>query len=83
MALPPIDMSADLEEMGPEEGTSEDADLESEGEESHDLDPMFASDVAEALPDLDDSQIAALQRAVLGLINGGGGAPPAPGGMGF
>lgn len=32
------------------------------------LDPMFAADVAEAFPDLDDAQITALQRAVMGLI---------------
>jgi hypothetical protein len=33
-----------------------------------DLDPQFAADVSEALPDLSDEQIAALQRAVLGLL---------------
>jgi len=81
MALPPIDMGAELEdETAPEEDTDLDLDLEDEdleAEASGDLDPMFAADVAEAFPDMDDTQIAALQRAVLGLISGGG-APPAP-----
>lgn len=49
------------------------------------VDAMFAADVAEAFPDLDDAQIAALQRAVLGLIAGGGsmGGPPPTGGLPF
>lgn len=46
------------------------------------VDPMFAADISEAFPDMDDAQIAALQRAVLGLISGGGGGmggpPPMP-----
>lgn len=32
------------------------------------LDPQFAADAAEAFPDLDDAQLTALQRAVMGLI---------------
>jgi hypothetical protein len=77
MALPPIDMSADLEAEAPEEDFEGD-DLEPlESDVSADLDPMFAADIYEALPDLDDAQVAALQRAVLGLISGGG-APPVP-----
>jgi len=92
MALPPIDMSAELEdteETGePEEGSLEDMDEDmAEGEGvSSDLDPMFAADAAEAFPDFDDAQLAALQRAILSLISSGG-APPAPAGpapmMGF
>lgn len=46
------------------------------------VDPMFAADIQEAFPDMDDAQVAALQRAVLGLISGGGGGmggpPPMP-----
>jgi hypothetical protein len=74
--------------MGTEDLESEDEDLDPEHEDSEspetedmedagDIDPMFAADIAEAFPDLDDTQIAAIQRAVLGLIAGGG-APPAP-----
>jgi hypothetical protein len=79
MALPPIDMGADeLEETDPSE-TEDDSDLDDmpEDEVDHGLDPMFANDAAEAFPDADDAQLAALQRAILGLISGGG-APPAP-----
>lgn len=32
------------------------------------LDPQFAADAAEAFPDLDDTQLTALQRAVMTLI---------------
>lgn len=58
-------------------------DLESEAEDATDpmdsgVDPMFASDISEAFPDLDDAQIAALQRAVLGLVAGGGGGTGGP-----
>jgi hypothetical protein len=79
MALPPIDMSADLEESTPDleaedEGLEDEESLE---DEPSDVDPMFAADIQEAFPDMDDAQMAALQRAVLGLISGGG-APPAP-----
>lgn len=86
MALPPIDVDEDLE--APEEADPMDdlGDEPLEPEGSPDVDPMFAADVAEAFPDLDDAQMAALQRAVLGLIASGGGmgggAPPAPP-MGF
>lgn len=81
MALPPIDLNEDLEaddELEPAGEEDEDADMEDEAPDAAaDVDPMFAADIAEAFPDLDDTQIAALQRAVLGLIQGGG-APPAP-----
>lgn len=79
MALPPIDMGADdLEaDEGFDEGMDDEGALD-EGEGSAtDLDPMFAVDAAEAFPDMDDAQLAALQRCILGLISGGG-APPAP-----
>lgn len=80
MPAPPIDLEADLEEDMPEEDMDEP--LEDEGVSS-DLDPMFAVDAAEAFPDLDDAGLAALQRAILALIAGGG-APPAPAApMGF
>lgn len=81
MALPPIDMSAELEEENPEpEFDDEMEDEADEPLEDDGVDPMFAADIAEAFPDLDDAQIAALQRAVLGLMAGGGGmsGPPAP-----
>lgn len=60
--LPPLDMGGDLEGAGmpPEEAA-----LEPAGEE---LDPMFAADISEALPDLDDDQLIALQRAIRGLM---------------
>lgn len=35
---------------------------------SGELDPQFAADASSALPDLDDNQLAALQRAVMGLM---------------
>lgn len=47
------------------------------------VDPMFAADVAEAFPELEDAQIAALQRAVLGLLGGSGAPPAAPPMQGF
>jgi hypothetical protein len=81
MALPPIDMSADLEESTPdleaEDEMLEDEEALDDEDMGSDVDPMFAADIAEAFPDMDDAQMAALQRAVLGLISGGG-APPAP-----
>lgn len=43
-------------------------DMDVPGEMPDDLDPQFAADISEAFPDLDDSQLAALQRAVLGLL---------------
>ena len=79
MALPPIDMSAELEGAEPEpefDDEMEDEALE-EAPVDDGVDPMFAADISEAFPELDDAQIAAIQRAVLGLIAGGG-APPAP-----
>lgn len=86
MALPPIDMSADLEDEGDSELEGDDeleTGLEDEGVSS-DLDPMFAADAAEAFPDLDDAGLAALQRAILALIGSGGAPPPAaPAPMGF
>ena len=74
MALPPIDANEDLEA----ESEADDGPLEEEAEAAPDVDPMFAADVAEAFPDLDDAQMAALQRAVLGLMSnmGGMGGPP-------
>lgn len=75
MAYEPIKMDdedlemqdMDMEDMDMEEPLPGDEDL------SADLDPMFAADVAEAFPDLDDNQLLALQRAVLGLLGSGGG----------
>ena len=85
----PFEVDDDLEaedDMGAE--LDEGAELADEG--PADVDPMFAADVAEAFPDLDDAQIAALQRAVLGLLASSpmGGTPgpelpPAPGGDPF
>jgi len=82
MALPPIDTDEDLEAEDTE-APLEDID---EGEMPEELpDPMFAADMAEAFPDLEDAQLMAIQRAVLGLMGsmGGGGAPPAAAPMGF
>jgi hypothetical protein len=78
MALPPIDVGGDLEDDVPsDEGEELDDDLEDEAMADDGVDPMFAADISEAFPDLDDAQIAAVQRAVLTLISSGG-APPAP-----
>ena len=80
MALPPIDTDTDLEA----EDTEAPLEDELEGEPPAEApDAMFAADVSEAFPDMEDAQIMALQRAVLGLISmgsmggGGGMAPPA------
>lgn len=77
MALPPIDTDSDLEAEDEEAPLEDDL----EGEMPAELpDPMFAADIEEAFPDLEDAQILALQRAMLGLISSGGGggmAPPA------
>jgi len=84
MALPPIDVDEELEAPD-DEALEGDDELEPEMPEEA-PDTMFAADIAEAFPDLEDAQIMALQRAVLGLIGGmgGGGAPPAPASpMGF
>jgi hypothetical protein len=79
MAMPPIDMSAELEEGAPEEDElGLDEGLEEAEGVSSDLDPMFAADAAEAFPELDDAGLAALQRAILALISSGGSAPPVP-----
>jgi hypothetical protein len=60
--MPPL---PGLEE--PLEGAEvEELDVPAPGAE--DLDPMFAADVSEAFPDLDDTQLAALQRAIMGLL---------------
>lgn len=59
--LPPMPMDMDLEGSAPE-----DMDVPATG--SEDLDPQFAADISEAFPDLEDAQISALQRAVLGLL---------------
>lgn len=83
MALPPIDANEDLEAESELDEPLEGDELEAEPAEEA-PDAMFAADVSEAFPDLDDAQILALQRAVLGLMAmggggmGGGGAPPAP-----
>lgn len=37
-------------------------------DEGGELDPQFAADVSGAFPDLDDAQLSALQRAIMGLI---------------
>lgn len=62
--LPPLPMGGELEGE-PVEGP-EDLDVPLTGLE--DLDPQFAADVSEALPNLEDAHIAALQRAILGLL---------------
>lgn len=59
VSLPPMPMDEPLE--GPET-----MDVPAPGAE--DVDPQFAADISEAFPDLEDSQISALQRAVLGLL---------------
>ncbi len=59
--LPPLPMDEDLEAEAP-------MDMDVPGEMPDDLDPQFAADISEAFPDLDDAQLAALQRAVLGLM---------------
>jgi hypothetical protein len=60
--LPPLPMEdMDFEAEGPE-----DMDVPAPGGE--DIDPQFAADISEAFPDLDDAQISAIQRAVLGLL---------------
>ncbi len=82
MAMPPIEMEDEDLEAAPEDDMAEEDGAMAMGDMSADIDPMFAADIAEAFPDLDDAQIAALQRAVLSLIAGGG-APPAGGDMPF
>lgn len=60
--LPPMPMDdSDLEGAGPE-------DMDAPVQGAEDVDPQFAADVSEAFPDFDDTQIAALQRAILGLL---------------
>ena len=81
MALPELDMNEDLEADSELEDTSlEDDELEGT-EDAGDVDPMFAADMQETGLDLDDVQLAAMQRAMLGLnqnMGGGGmGSPPA------
>lgn len=63
--LPPLPMDGGLEGDEALEGGPEDMDVPALGEE---LDPQFAADASEAFPDMDDAQLAALQRAVLGLL---------------
>lgn len=76
----PLDDNEPLEsEDEPMEGELED-DSEAADPMDSGIDPMFAADISEAFPEMDDAQVAALQRAVLGLISGGGGMggpPPA------
>ncbi len=80
MALPELDMNDDLEADTELEGDPDLAD-ESATEDSGDVDPMFAADMQDTGLDLDDAQLAAMQRAMLGLIQNmggmGGGQPPA------
>lgn len=82
MALPELNMDESLEaDSELAEDLDEDTD-ELEPEEASDVDPMFAADMEETGLDLDDRQLAALQRAMLGLwsnMGGGGGmgSPPA------
>jgi hypothetical protein len=66
-ALPALEMGGDLE--GADPMTPPEESLEPMQEE---LDPMFAADVNEAFPDLEDSQLIALQRAIRGLMASGG-----------
>lgn len=63
--LPPMPMD-DAPLDGPDASGPEDMDSPAPGAE--DLDPQFAADVSEAFPDFDDKQIAALQRAIMGLL---------------
>lgn len=71
----PMDDEGDLEDSEPvDPEDSEPVDIEGDSG----VDPMFAADIAEAFPDLEDAQIAAIQRAVLGLISGGGGGMGGP-----
>lgn len=58
--LPPMPMD-DAPLDGPE-------DMDAPAPGAEDLDPQFAADVSEAFPDFDDKQIAALQRAIMGLL---------------
>lgn len=78
MALPELDMDEDLEaDTELDEVEDEDAELEPSG----DVDPMFAADMEETGLTMSDAQLAAFQRAVLGLISnmgGGGGGMSSP-----
>lgn len=65
MAMPPEFPMGDEPLEGDDLALEEDPMAVEEGGE---LDPQFASDVSEAFPDLDDAQLSALQRAVLGLM---------------
>lgn len=62
--MPPLEMGGELE------GDIEDPTLTGEMplEPDDSLDPMFAADISEAFPDLDDDQLIALQRAIRGLM---------------
>lgn len=86
MALPPLDDSSPLDTEPDPTDPGEDDEGNDPGDGPHNVDPMFAADMDETGLDLDDKQMAALQRAVLGLMasSGGGslppmGTPPAPG----
>lgn len=65
-SMPPLDMGGDLEGDALMPGMS-DASAELEGP-AEELDPMFAADISEVFPDLNDEQLIALQRAVRGLM---------------
>jgi hypothetical protein len=63
--MPPAVDDGSLEPDGDEAGAGEMA----MGDDAlGELDPQFAADVGEAFPDLDDTQITALQRAIMGLM---------------
>lgn len=86
MALPPLDTSAPLDDSEPAPNDPNEGGFEDSDSGSSEVDPMFAADMDETGLDLDDKQMASLQRAILGLMgsSGGGslppmGAPPAPG----
>jgi hypothetical protein len=83
MALPELDMNDDLEADTEQPGDPDLADENTE-DPSEDVDPMFAADMQDTGLDLDDKQLAALQRAILGVMSNmggmsgsGGGQPPA------
>lgn len=57
--MPPLPMDEPLD--GPET-------MDAPAPGAEDLDPQFAADISEAFPDLEDAQLAALQRAIMGLL---------------
>jgi hypothetical protein len=66
MAAPLPDLEGPLEPGdSPDEETGEGDSLDMTGE----LDPQFSADFAQAFPDLDDDQLVAVQRAIMGLVS--------------